>query len=455
MVVNGHDISSVVSSTPPVNRDGLVGGVGGGIANIILQLAYVADDIPAWGTYMQARDARLREFTRSESMLQSALYGTAARYASFKFVLEGPERQVNMVHRMLHQSEHGKGWQALMLPTVKDYLGQDNGSWIETVRSEDSEIAPVIQLNHLDTGRCTRTGNWETPVMYNDSLTGTNHLMKWYQVQELTEYPSPDERMRGYQECAVTRLLSGAQKMRNIEIYENEKVSGRNPKSIHLVGGVQRQAVQDALAIANLEADNKQSLRYMAPVIINALEPMARVTHEQIDMAALPDGWNKEEAHREYIVLLALAIGVDPQDIAPLPGHGLGSSSQSQTLSAKGRGKGPSLYMTNVTHMMNFHGVMPQTVTFKYQEQDLEEDLERTMLKWRRAQILRLLLGANEKQEAIIDSTIARQMLRDWGDLKEEYLKIMGEQDITPADSRRSDQKQVSSGSWFSKLLGR
>jgi hypothetical protein len=425
---NGHDVASVVKQPPD----------GTGVSSLILQLAYVADDIPVWGTATRARDQRLREIYKAEPWLAGAIFGTVARYASFKFIIEGLERQRNIMQRMLHNCEHGKGWNALMVPVIKDYLSQDNAAWIETVRAANDAASPVVQMNHLDAGRVLRTGRWEEPIIYTD-IDGVMHKMKWYQVAELSEYPSSDERMRGYQECAVSRVLSGAQKARDLETYESEKISGRNPRSIHLVGGVQQRFIDNQLELARNAADNRQLLRYMPPVMIAALDPTARVSHEQIDFASLPDGFDKKNEIEQYIILLALCIGIDPQDIAPLPGHGLGSSSQSQTLSQKGRGKGPALYMSNVAHMMNFRGIMPQTCQFRFMDQDLAEDTERTMLAWRRGQLLRLLVGANEATPGIISPQIARQLLRDWGDLKEEYL--LDEPDLTPGSTVTSEDR--------------
>lgn len=428
--------NSVVKEPP-------LSGLNSGVASLILQIAHIADDIPVWGTQVRLRDSKLREFYKSEPMLASAIYGTTARYASFKYILTGPERQRNIVQRMLHNSEHGKGWNHLMIKVIKDYLTQDNASWAETIRlTNDDPTSPVVQMNHLDSARCTRTGRWEEPIIYQD-LEGGYHLMKWYQVAEFTEYPDSDERMRGYQECAVSRVLNGAQKMRDILTYEREKISGRNPKAIHLVGGVQQRFIDNHMELAQNRADSQMLARYMAPVIISALDPTARVSHEQIDLAALPEGWDKAEEHREYVVLLALAIGVDPQDIAPLPGHGLGSSSQSETLAQKGRGKGPALFISNVQHTMNFHGIMPKTVSFEYQEQDLAENEQLTQLMWRRSQVLRLLVGANEKTPGVITPEVARQLMRDWGDLRDEYLVAMGETDITPLGSITSDEKSL------------
>lgn len=437
--LNGHEIPSVVQE---------MGDSYG--AAITLYLAHAADEIPPWGTWPQDRDRKLREFYKMEHMLAGAIFGTCSRYAAFNWVLHGPKRQCDIVHRILHNSEHGRGWLQLMIPVIKDMLTQDVGAFIEVVRLDDSPTSPVIQLNHLDSGRCIPTGDWTKPVRYWD-LKGGLHELKWYQVARLTEYPSPDERMRGYQECAVSRLLIAAQKARDITLYEREKIGGRNPASLHLVGGINKRTVEDMIATMQNIADNQGYMHYMLPPVITAIDPTARVSHEQIDLKGLPDGYDSAEEHRQYIVALALAIGIDPQDIAPLPGGNLGSAQQSQVLQQKGRGKGPNLFMTNMEHIMNMHGIMPKTVSFRYEEQDIAEEDQQTMLKWRRSQMYRLMAG-NGQEQPILSPEIIRQMMRDAGDLKQEYLDAINERDMTPTVDVESGDKTKS---WLDRWIKR
>ena len=415
-----------------------IDGAGSG-NDLLLYLVTSANTIPPWGTNVRLRDQELRKFYKRESYLSGTVYSITARYASFKWTLEGPTRQMALIHRMLHGCEHGKGWEFLMVPTVKDYLTQDNGSFIEFIRSEDSWKAPVIQLNHLDSARCFRTGNREVPVIYTD-IFGGMHRMKWYQVYDLTEYPDPDERFRGYQECGVSRLLTVAQKIFDEETWEAERFSGRNPDRVHMVSGIQQQRIENILKIDQNRSDQEGYARYQIPSIVAALDPNANLKHEEIILRGAPDGYNKTEDIRWYTIALALAFGIDPQDIAPLPGGNLGSSQQSRTLHQKGRGKGPAMFMTAVQHMMNFHGVMPQTVQFKYQEQDIEEDEQLTDLKWRRTQMYRMLMGSGQ-ETPILPPEVIRQMMRDNGDLREEYLNQMGEQDLTPSSALVSEEK--------------
>lgn len=452
LVASGQYPQSVVQQMP------LFGGVAP-TGDIVFYLAGVADDIPAWGTGVRDRDYKLREFYKSESMLSGTVFGTTSRYASFKYVLSGPERQLNIMQRVLHNSEHGYGWKKLMVKVIKDYLTQDNAGWIEVIRTDNSYKAPVIQLNHLDSARMQRTGNWEEPAVYTD-IYGGMHKLKWYQVLDISEYPDPDERMRGYQECAVSRLLNDAQKMRDVSVYEREKFSGRNPTSVHLVGGIPQQRIDNIMALEQNRSANIGNRRYMVPPMIAALDQTSRISHEEIVLRGSPDGWDKAESFKEYVILLSLAFGLDPQDIAPLTGGSLGSSQQSATLAQKGRAKGPALFMSTIEQIMNFHGVMPASITFHYMEQDVAEDEALTNLRWRRTQMYSMLAkptktgtpgaataaGANKPAqsgdgEPIVPVKIIRQMMRDNGDLKQEYLDALGETDITPTTDLTSDDK--------------
>lgn len=145
----------------------------------------------------------------------------------------------------------------------------------------------------------------------------------------------------------------------------------------------------------------------------------------------------------------------------------MGSSQQSSVLAQKGRAKGPALFMSTIEQIMNFHGVMPSTVSFNYQEQDDAENEARTNLQWRRTQMYAMLAKptkvstgftgntpgttpgsatANGNQDSgdgnpILPVKIIRQIMRDNGDLKDEYLQAMGEDGLISKVDLNIDQK--------------
>lgn len=410
-------------------RDPLLGGsIGIGLADaysIVAVMGGAADSMPRWGTTPAARDLALSEFWPQEPMFSSALYATVGRYASFGWTLKGPPLTAASVQRMLHTAQYGEGWVSFIMRVLIDLFTQDNGGFIEVVRAGDSPTAPPISLNHLDSAQCFRTGVPQTPVIYYDDH-GKGHLMKWYQVIPLAEFPSPRERHRGRQYCALTRCLRAAQIMREIATHKYEKVSGRFEKTIHLVSGMPTRMITDAIERHQSNASASGQMRYIQPLVIGTLDPNATVSHAQLDMASLPANFNEDEALKWYVTNLALAFGTDYGDFAPSPGKGIGSGSESKTATFKARGKGAAVFMATLQQVFNFRGVMPSTVSFQFGEKDLAEEYDALVNRKERATWLDILL-----KNGSITQQVGRQILVDSGDLDPRYLEMMGESDAT------------------------
>lgn len=402
--------------------------------SLTMQLATVADDILPWGRNPWRRDKQLREFWPTENLLASTIYATAIRNSAFSWKLDGPPRTVAAVQDMLHAADLGKGWLHFMIRVTIDLLTQDNAAFIELVRAGASETSPVIGIAHLDAERCRRTGDPRVPVIYRDRLGGL-HKLAWHQVITLEEMPSPIETMNGMQYCFVTRVLRAAQILRDIAIYKREKIGARGPSSIHLVGGVSQSRIDDSQKKADEKGDNQGFIRYLLPTILAGLDPSASVSHVEIPIKSLPDDFDEDVTMRWYISELALGSGNDYQDLAPLPGGGIGSSNQSEILHRKSRGKGPGLFMKLVEHAFTFHGVIPQSVKFHYDEQDTAADKEKADLAKTRADVFAVYTGALQMPYQVV-----WQMMADQGDITQAQLDMLGQQDVTDDVTATDDQ---------------
>lgn len=387
-----------------------------GADSVLWYVAQAADDILGWGINTTVRDAQLRQFVPSESVLCSAIASVAARNAGFTWVLEGDEALTDAVHEILHSANMGAGWMDFVIRLSIDLYTQDKGAFVEIIREGDSPDSPVIGIQTLDAGRCWHTGNPEEPVIYLDRK-GKYHRLKWYQVRALTEIPTPHETLYGIQMCAVSRVLKMAQRWRNTQIYLDEKTGGRNTRAVHVVSGVADSALQAAIARTKSEADNRGQIRYMNPVVVTTLKPDAAASVATLDFASLPDGFNEESAFKQYLTIIALGLFTDFQEFAPLPGGGLGTSMQSQILHLKGQGKGPALFRKLMEHLMNFGGVLPRTVEFRYDDQDIEAEKAEADVRKVRADTVAALV-----EKAILDPAAARQLLLDWGDIPQEVF---------------------------------
>lgn len=407
---------------PPANQ-------GFGPANsisITMHIASVADTITPWGRGVMRRDRELRDFWPTENMLAGAIGGVCMRNSAFEWKVEGPKLTREATTFMLHSALAGttQGWMPFISALSLDLMTQDNGAFFELIRQENSPTSAVVGIGHLDSSRCLRTSDPYYPVIYKD-IRGNLHKLAWYQVIAMSDLPSPIEEMYGVGYCAVSRTLRAAQILKDLAIYKHEKVSGRFTRAIHIVGGLSKRDLEDLQTSDEEKADNKGLTRFMMPMILASLDPEKPVSHVEIPLASLPDGFDLDQELKWYVATLALGIGSDYQDLAPLPGGGIGSSNQSEILHKKSRGKGPAFFMNYLRDTFKYRGVLPRTVDFLFYEQDLGADKEKAELSEIRARTRFLQMRSGE-----INQAIARTIAIRNDDFEEEDLNLLKEADI-------------------------
>lgn len=411
---------------------------GAGFEGALISIASVADSFTPWGTDIRRRDYEIRTFVPTEPTLASALYNVTIRNVSFSWTLEGPPRTVARYQDMLHMADLGGGWLNFITKICQDLFECDNGAFIEIIREADSEDSPVVGLAALDSLRCTRTGDRDEPVRYMD-MKHTWHKMKWYQVIPLTDFISPFASLYGIQLSAVSRILRTAQILRDISIYKREKIGGYNPSAVHFVSNLRSTNVEDAMQQHRDNQTLKGMQRYVLPLVMGSLDPSRPIDVKTIDIRGLPDGFDEEVAMKWYINTLALGFGADYQDFAPLPGGNLGTSAQSEVLHQKSRGKGPAHFMKLIEYALNFYGVLPNNVTFRYDEQDKEADTQQAQKDKTRADTFAVYVTSG-----ILNKSSALQMMLDEGIISEEVFTAEQQavdltEDVTLEDEEQPD----------------
>lgn len=406
-------------------------------SGFVIYIGNMADGFPEWGTDQRTRDEKLRGFWPSEPYLASAMGSQISRYASFPFVLDGPERTTAIYDSILNGCENGEGFQVMMTKFVTDLYTQDNAAFLELIRSADSPSAPVVSMRHMDAARCRRTGYPDTPVIYWD-IKDKPHLLKWYQVITMAEMPSPNIWHRGIQLSVLSRILKAAQIMKAIMQFKLERVTGIKQHEIHLVGGFNQDLLDNTMKQKIATARGLGYGNYVDPVILAALRPDGRVTHEKISLNELPPDFNEDTFMKWYIGNIALAWEDEYQSFFPLPGGNLGTAQQSQTMADKARSKGPAVFMRLVEHKFNYYGVLPKTVKFHYGEQDPAADAAKLQMFWRFAATLKQLLDSSA-----ITPEVAALMMRDAGYLKPQYLEKLNITDPTPQAVSSDDPTTV------------
>lgn len=440
--------------------------------NTIFRLGAQYDIIPKW--WSPSRDAWFRGYWYQENFLASAVYAIANRNAAFGWELTGLASDIEYAQNLLQFADFGSGWQNLMIKSTIDELTQDNGFFWEVIRPAkvkfdgktlpaikeyyesdvaewfawdgkhrialkntnytiyDSPLDLAIGISHLDAGQCRRTGDAENPVVYTDRH-GKQHLLKYWQAQTFNEMPSPIEKMNNVGHSALTRVFRASHIMQSIALYNDEKISGRFNRAVFLTN-IDPEVINDAISMANSDADNRGLIRYSQPIVATTLDPGGTVSLETINLAEIPDNFNFNDLQNWYIANLALALGVDFGFLAPLPGKGLGTASQSETMAKQAKGKSSRLFMDMISNALNFKGVLPQAVQFKFVEQDTEEEERVEKIRKQRADRHKIYV-----EMGFTTPTVSQQMLSDAGDIPPIYLEQMGQEDTTPAHTVEGD----------------
>lgn len=341
-------------------------------------MASRADGISPWGFAPTVRDRQLRAFLPHEPFTMSAISTICATNMGMDWQIEGDPGLVERTTEVMHNAQHGEGWESFVGRQSLDYFTQDKGSFTELVRDFDNPNAPVLQFNQLDALRCWHTGNYDQPVIY-QSRDGKWHGLKWYQVVTLAEMPVAHETLYGLQYSALTRILMISQILRNVFLQLEERTGGHDASTIYVVSGVRKAEIENAVKLAQSYAAAQGYTKYVQPVIVPTTDPMAKPEVTEIRLKGLPDGFSEklDEYFKWFLVAISMGLLRDYQDFAPLPGGGLGTSAQSMILHLKTRGKGPGIWQKKVTHAMNNRGMVPRAVTFKFNEDDVEEEQAR------------------------------------------------------------------------------
>ena len=422
-------VSKVVARSVETPEDIRVSGFGGNASNLIYFASSFNDGIPKWGTNVVLRDIKLRQFITEESYAAASFGSIVAKYASAGWEITGPKKTRIASHRMLHQANWGAGWENFLTKFAWDLLTQDKGAFVEITRAKDSPDSPVIGFRTLDSQYCWPTGNPDTPVIYFNKITGKYHKLRWWHVWHQLELAVSHPVYTDIQLCALSRALSGARIFKNITTYIEEKTGGRHSRAIHVLSGVGKKDVEDALLLQQSTSDNQLLTRYIQPTILTILDPAARASVATLELASLPENFSMTENLKDYFMLLALSLGTDYGELAPLPGNNLGSSAQSEIQDKKSERKGSGLFRKTVEHFINYI-ILPENVHFNFDQTDLDAELKEAKVKKTRAETRGLMILNQE-----IDGAGARQLALDDGDISIELFLEMNDRDLTDNSS--------------------
>lgn len=377
------------------------------------------------------RDRILRYTTIKAKMWGQAVGIACAKQASLSFEYEAENSPV-LVKRLQQMmlSLDGKGYVPGVERGVRDYLTTDNGEFWEIVRASSAAGSRILGLMHLDSIRCTRTGDDEIPLVYMD-LRGQWHELHDHEVIMLTDMPSASAELFGVGLCAASRAYDKIYGMDAIATYFNEKITGRKANEIHLVNGVSEKTLTSAIASAQADNNERGFQVYKNTIIIPVYSENA-VTGYKIEVAGVPDGFVEKDSRDIANLEFANALGLDLQDLQPLSGQGLGTGAQSHVQAEKSKSKTLAARMKQWEHAQNTK-VNPDTVTFFFKDLDLTDEAKKADISKVRADTRSVQVATGE-----INGQESRVLAVAQDDLPKEF-----DIEITdPIDDSLNDEEQ-------------
>jgi hypothetical protein len=374
-------VEQSVQNTPPIEQASM-----GGSSIFLLGHSHNRQHhlLSPYGS--KSLDIQLREFGQNMwgSLWMGARTTLAKQAAATPFVIKG-KRRVRQMQSLLQTAGWGIGWQGFMESLVKDFATFNIGAIVEIVgagKIDKPLIGMPTGIKLLDPIRCYLTGIPETPIVYEnfwidvkgDKRT-TFHLMHESRVHRIVDMPDSDERLLGMGESAFYRYIGHHYRQILMSKYTVERLSDQPPAGFLVLGNVREKDIQDATTSYEADRTTEGQTVWRNIKQMQALDPQQKIDVQFVNFSNLPEGFDYRTYNDIDRNIVALSLGIDPQDIAPLTGGLSGTSGQSQVLNEKSKSLTIGLLYKMIETMLNTK-VFPPSAEFEFKPEDTETGLK-------------------------------------------------------------------------------
>lgn len=335
--------------------------------------------LKTWGT--RERERQLREYYRHEynTLLQGAFGGLVKKIKATPWELAGPSRGRNTARYfqdVFRDADFGDGWGNFLSRVLLDYLRQDGGAYIEIIAPGNPKRAPtgaITGLAHLDSLRCFPTGDPEFPVVYY-SRDGKMHLLHNTRVIHLVDMPDSDESHPGYGLCALSRAIAIVQRQILMGRYIEQSLDDKPRAGFLVMRNVNSSELTKILTRYQQRQGTDQRPPWGDAIEVFSTDPSQPVEVQFVTYSEPPEKFDYAAYVQVDVNELALALGVDKQELWELTGGGIGTGAQSAILHAKSQGKAYGEILASLERKLN--DALPESCEFEFKQQDSQESRE-------------------------------------------------------------------------------
>ncbi len=236
-----------------------------------------------------------------------------------------------------------------------------------------------------------------------DDITGSMHLMHNTRVHVVSDMPQPDERLFSYGFCALSRCISMVQYAVNWATARNEALDNMPPLSIMALENINQEKFEEQMAAyeAQRQAESFRLQSSVEPVLRSLMTLVSQDPTKPVGVHLTPirqlwESFDEQKAFQTTVNVVAMAFGLDPQDLAPLSSSAMGSGAQSTVLAEKEKGKGVGHVLTHLEAL--WRSTLPASVTLRYDRRDDEQDLRTAQIRETKARtVIWLYTGTTGK----------------------------------------------------------
>jgi hypothetical protein len=427
---------------------------GGATMNLLWLLGQANGIVSQW--WSRQRDNDLRKFVTDSDHVSGAMYAMISKMTTIPFRVIPRDKSIishakiseNFTDMIINGAQFGEGWMSFYSRWLNDLLSQDNGAFAEIIGFGDKggQIqGPPIGIAHLDSSRCTRTGNAEYPVVYTD-ISGRVTKLHSSRVMFSSQLPSSRSEMYGVGFCAVSRCINTAKTLVDILTYKQEKLGSRPARALLLTGGG---LDPEDVTMAQNMSENVNSAggftRYSKTMVIgNRTIPDPKLSI--VELSGVPDGYDEKESMIIGMAVISLGFGMDARELFPAMESGA-TKADAIISHIKQRGKGPGQIITDTENLFNSK-VLPSFLKSYFDFQDDSQDRQEAEIRNIRAQARQ-----RDMQVGVTDTRIEREKMLSAGELTEEQFEYLELEDGRMIDGTPVEYLFFSTDTYINSVL--
>lgn len=347
------------------------------LTSIATSWAVVGELLPPW--WSAARDRALRGAWKDDGFLSAFMSLGRSKLSSIPMTIEAVNtsvaahvQQAHVMTRILNSgSEFGEGWVGAIDKCAEDYLGSDNGMFMEVVADGPKNVpisGPVLSVVHRDSSRCQRTGDPVYPVIYTQR-TGERVVYHWTRIIFMSENRSGDISRNGVGYCAVSRSVKIAHGMMAALNYRLEKMGVRPLRRILVGKNIEGSEILQTILAAESIMTEIGLQNFVQTVAIGGQD----IDLKAVDLSHMDD-FSEKDIFETGLQGLALAWGFEINEVFQLTG---GQASSEVSLQ-RSRYKLPQRFITNF--LPQAWKLVPDHLTLKLDFVDDQLDHQRAMI---------------------------------------------------------------------------